>query len=146
VRQRIIIYFIAAVAAFWVAWPFVWRYWADTVTSWGTITTETPSFDASFLLLWVLMFVLVAILAAIATVISRPPRRILFGVLVGLMCGATAFSRGTHFFALDSTLASYIWTYGAYPIAILGGMAGAAIIGVIRETPPNTSLERTREG
>ena len=140
-RSRIVIAFAAAVAVFWVTWPFTWRYWADTVTSWGTITTETPWFDSSFLLLWVLMFALVLVIAATAAVVSLPQRRILFGILLGMVCGGTAFASGTHFFDADAPVASYVWTYGAYAMAIFGGIAGVSISKFIRESPPNSSRD-----
>ena len=145
-RHRVVIAFVAAVAVFWIAWPLAWHYWADTVTSWGSVTTDTPWFDGSFLLLWALMFVLVAAIAAIGAVFSRPQRRMLFGIVLGVVCGGTAYTRGTHFFAPDAPVASYMWTYGTYAIAILGGISGASISKFFRESPTDTSLERMREG
>jgi hypothetical protein len=146
VRHRVSTIFAAAVAVFWIAWPLVWRYWADTVTSWGTISTNTPWFDKAFLLLWVLMLALVVVIAVVAAVMSRPRQRTLFGILLGVVCGGTAYVRQTHFFAADAPVASYVWTYGTYAIAILGGIAGVAISRFFGESPPDTSLERTREG
>jgi hypothetical protein len=150
VRLRAILASLAALVAFWAVWPIGWRYWADAVTSWGSHQTELQWFNPAWFLLWGVMFAITVVVGALASIAARPVRPLLFGLVVGLLCGSTAFLFGSHFFSDDSSMSSYVWTYGTYVLAPLGGAAGAAITAAVvaaRAKPlPNKSLERTREG
>jgi len=116
-----------AIVGFWLVWPSVWRYWGSVVTGWGTTSSSVEWFDPAFALLWVMMLVIVAIAVVIAGVSSRSARPGLLALAIGIACGAIASAESRHFFSVDATAASYVWTYGTYFMAPLGALAGFGV-------------------